>query len=91
MCSLLTKSKHIKIRLIEEDEDREVEFIGKVLCTRSGEYDMSWEFQKDKEYDLYEQTFEDGTKLYIVFNDSWYSNFTDINLLSDKYFDFVLR
>jgi hypothetical protein len=91
MCSLLTKSKYMKIRLIEEYEDREVELIGKVLCTRSDEYDMSWEFQKDKEYDLYEQTFEDDTKLYIVFNNGWYSNFTDINALSDKYFDFVLR
>jgi hypothetical protein len=81
----------MKIRLIEENTDREVELIGKVLCTRSDEYDMSWEFQKDKEYDLYEQTFEDDTKLYIVFNNGWYSNFTDINVMSDKYFDFVLR
>ena len=83
--------KKIKIRLVEENTDREVELIGKVLCTRSDKYDISWEFQKDKEYDLYEQTFEDDTKLYIVFNNGWYSNFTDINVLSDKYFDFVLR
>jgi hypothetical protein len=81
----------IKIRLVEENTDREVELIGKVLCTRSDKYDMSWEFQKDKEYDLYEQTFEDGTKLYIVFNNGWYSNYTGINDLSDKYYDFVLK
>lgn len=81
----------MKIRLIEEIIDREVQLLGKVVCTRSDKYDMSWEFQKDKEYDLYEQTFEDDTKLYIVFNNGWYSNFTDINMLSDKYFDFVLR
>jgi hypothetical protein len=81
----------MKIRLIDEYKDREVELIGKVLCTRSDEYDMPWEFQKDKEYDLYEQTFEDGTKLYIVFNDGWYSTFTNTNLLTDKYFDFILK
>jgi hypothetical protein len=81
----------MKIRLIDEYKDREVEFFGKVLCTRSDEYDMSWEFQKDKEYDLYEQTFEDGTKLYIVFNDGWYSTFTNTNTLTDKYFDFILK
>jgi hypothetical protein len=67
----------MKIRLLEEATDREVELVGKVLCTRSDEYDMSWEFQKGTEYDLYKQTFEDGTELY--------------NLMSDKYFDFVLR
>ena len=81
----------MKIRLIEEIIDREVQLLGKVLCARSDEYYMSGEFQKDKEYDLYEQTFEDDTKIYIVFNNGWYSNFTDINALSDKYFDFVLR
>jgi len=91
MCSLLTKSKYMKIRLLEEATDREVELVGKVLCTRSDKYDMSWEFQKGTEYDLYKQIFEDGTELYIVFNNGWYSNFTDINLMSDKYFDFVLR
>lgn len=81
----------MKIRLVEEYKDREVELIGKVLCTRSDEYDMSWEFQKGTEYDLYKQTFEDGTDLYIVFNDGWYSNFSDINNMSDEYFDFTLR
>lgn len=33
MCSLLTKSKYMKIRLLEESIDREVELVGKVLCT----------------------------------------------------------
>jgi len=81
----------MKIRLLEENIDREVELVGKVLCTRSDEYDMTWEFQKESEYDLYKQTFEDGGELYIVFNNGWYSNFTDINKMSDEHFDFVLR
>lgn len=80
----------MKIRLLDEYQDREVELVGKVLCIRSDKYDMQWEFQKDKEYDLYEQAFENGTRLYIVFNNGWYSNYTDINELSDNYFDFVL-
>jgi hypothetical protein len=78
----------MKIRLIGEIADREVELLGKVLCVRSDIHDMSWEFEKDKAYDLYEQIFEDGTKLYIVFNEGWYANFDDINALTDRYYDF---
>lgn len=80
----------MKIRLVLESHDREVELEGKVLCTRSDKYDMHWEFQRGTEYDLYKQTFENGTSVYIVFNNGWYANFPNIRLMSDKYFDFVL-
>ena len=50
----------MKIRFVSEIFDREVELIGKVLCTRSVEYDMSWEFQDGKEYNLYKQLLDDN-------------------------------
>lgn len=80
----------MKIRLLEEFVDREVELVGKVLCTRSDSHDMSWEFQKDKKYDLFKQLFEDDEELFVVFNNGWYSNFKDINHMSDEHYDFVL-
>jgi len=79
------------IQLLDEYSDREVELEGRVLCTRSDEYDMSWEFQEGTEYDLYKQVFEDGEELYIVFNEGWYATFTDINEMSDKYFEFKYK
>lgn len=36
----------MKIRLLDETTDREVELVGKVLCTRSNEFNMSLEFQE---------------------------------------------
>ena len=80
----------MKIRLLEEIKDREVKFLSKVLCTRSNKHNMSWEFEKNKKYDLFEHILEDNTILYIIYNNGWYSNFTDINILSDKYYDFLI-
>ena len=56
----------MKIKFVDEYTDRDVELIDKVLCTRSIKYDMTWEFQEDKEYNLYKQTFDDYS-IFIIY------------------------
>jgi len=91
--TLKKKDNKTKIKFVDEWKYREVELIGKVLCIRSN-YDASWEFPINKEFNLYKQIIDNNKELFIVFNDNidshWYACFDNLENLSTKDFEFIL-
>jgi hypothetical protein len=89
--------KPIKIQLSDESSKREVELVGKVLCTNAEEYyDTSsgteeGKFEINKKYDLYKQDINSRI-LYIVFNEKTgnYANYNNVDKLKDRYYEFKL-
>jgi len=84
----------MEIKFVDEAGSREVELVGKVICTRSYyKYNTFEKFQEGSEYNLYKQVFKDNSTIYIVFNDDggWYLSYLDIDDLCGNYFTFKIK